>query len=249
MIRPSSAATSLPTRETGPTGWSKETSGTAPCSSGFSNRSLSMPSCTWRRGRASGRRSRRRSFTKRSTSSARCACSRRRSRGGNPDSSSLPPPPSMASTPGCRSPKKIPSPFPSPPTPRRNGPPSCTSSRFITSLEEGRPIPFYGDGGSRRDYTYIEDIVDGVEAALSAPLSFEFINLGGAHPVTLADLMRALESATGKTAILDRQPDQPGDVPATYAAVEKAQRLLGFRARVPLEEGLRRSVEWYRSQK
>ena len=127
--------------------------------------------------------------------------------------------------------------------------PEMAIARFIRCLEEGRPIPFYGDGGSRRDYTYIEDIVDGVEAALSAPLSFEIINLGGAHPVTLADLMRALESATGKTAILDRQPDQPGDVPATYAAVEKAQRLLGFRAQVPLEEGLRRSVEWYRSQK
>jgi len=127
--------------------------------------------------------------------------------------------------------------------------PEMAITRFIRCLEEGRPIPFYGDGGSRRDYTYIEDIVDGVEAALSAPLSFEIINLGGAHPVTLADLVRALESATGKTAILDRQPDQPGDVPATYAAVEKAQRLLGFRARVPLEEGLRRSVEWYRSQK
>jgi UDP-glucuronate 4-epimerase len=127
--------------------------------------------------------------------------------------------------------------------------PEMAIARFIRCLEEGRPIPFYGDGGSRRDYTYIEDIVDGVEAALSAPLSFEIINLGGAHPVTLADLVRALESVTGKPAILDRQPDQPGDVPATYAAVEKAQRLLGFQARVPLEEGLRRSVEWYRNQR
>ncbi len=127
--------------------------------------------------------------------------------------------------------------------------PEMAIARFIRCLEEGLPIPFYGDGGSRRDYTYIEDIVDGVEAALSASLSFEIINLGGAHPVTLADLVRALESATGKTAILDRQPDQPGDVPVTYAAVEKARRLLGFRARVPLEEGLRRSVEWYRRQK
>jgi UDP-glucuronate 4-epimerase len=127
--------------------------------------------------------------------------------------------------------------------------PEMAIARFIRCLEEGRPIPFYGDGGSRRDYTYIEDIVDGVEAALSAPLSFEIINLGGAHPVTLADLVRALESVTGKPAILDRQPDQPGDVPATYAAVEKAQKLLGFQARVPLEEGLRRSVEWYRNQR
>ena len=127
--------------------------------------------------------------------------------------------------------------------------PEMAIARFIRCLEEGRPIPFYGDGGSRRDYTYIEDILDGVEAALSVPLSFEILNLGGAHPITLGDLVSALESATGKTAVLDRQPDQPGDVPVTYAAVEKAQRLLAFRARVPLEEGLRRSVEWYRSVK
>ncbi len=127
--------------------------------------------------------------------------------------------------------------------------PEMAIARFIACLEEGRPIPFYGDGGSRRDYTYIDDIVDGIEAALAARLSFEIINLGGARPVTLAELVRALESATGRSAILDRQPDQPGDVPVTYAAVEKAERLLGFKARVPLEEGLRRSVEWYRRER
>jgi len=127
--------------------------------------------------------------------------------------------------------------------------PEMAIARFIRCLEEGRPIPFYGDGGSRRDYTYIDDILDGVEAALSAPLAFEIINLGGARPVTLAGLVRALEAATGRTAIFDRQPDQPGDVPVTYADVGKAERLLGFKARVPLEEGLRRSVEWYRKEK
>ena len=108
-------------------------------------------------------------------------------------------------------------------------------------------IPFYGDGSSRRDYTYIDDIADGVEAALDREASgFEIVNLGGATPVTLTELVAAIEKATGRTAILDRQPSQPGDVPVTYAAVEKARRLLGFRARVPLAEGLRRSVDWYR---
>ena len=67
--------------------------------------------------------------------------------------------------------------------------------------------------------------------------------------MTLTELVGAIEEATGKTAILDRQPSQPGDVPVTYASVEKAERLLGFRARVPLAEGLRRSVEWYRRAK
>jgi UDP-glucuronate 4-epimerase len=85
-----------------------------------------------------------------------------------------------------------------------------------------------------------------VEAALSAPLAFEIVNLGGSHPVTLAELVAALEKATGRRARLERQPDQPGDVPVTYAAVDKAKRLLGFEARVPLEEGLRRAVAWYR---
>ena len=124
--------------------------------------------------------------------------------------------------------------------------PEMAVARFIKCIEEGRPIPFYGDGGSRRDYTFIDDIVDGVEAALETRLSFEIINLGGAHPVTLSDLVRRIEVATGKKARLDRQPEQPGDVPVTFAAVEKAETLLHFRARVPLEEGLRRSVEWFR---
>jgi UDP-glucuronate 4-epimerase len=124
--------------------------------------------------------------------------------------------------------------------------PEMAIARFIRCLETDAPIPFFGDGGSRRDYTYIDDIVDGVEAALERPLSFEIVNLGGAHPVALNELVAALERATGRRARLERQPDQPGDVPVTYASVEKARRLLGFEPRVPLEEGLRRSVEWYR---
>jgi UDP-glucuronate 4-epimerase len=124
--------------------------------------------------------------------------------------------------------------------------PEMAIARFIRCLEEDRTIPFHGDGSSRRDYTYIDDIVDGVESALNRELGFDIVNLGGARPVTLADLVRLLERVTGKTARLDRRPDQPGDVPVTYASTEKAERILGFQARVPLEEGLRRSVDWYR---
>jgi UDP-glucuronate 4-epimerase len=127
--------------------------------------------------------------------------------------------------------------------------PEMAIARFIRSIEEGSPVPFYGDGGSRRDYTYVDDVVDGIEAALEIPLGFEIVNLGGARPVTLADLVRAVEQATGRRALLDRLPDQPGDVPVTYAAVEKAERVLGFRARVPLVEGLRRCVEWHRASR
>ncbi len=126
--------------------------------------------------------------------------------------------------------------------------PEMAIARFVRSIDAGIPIPFYGDGTSRRDYTYIDDIADGVEAALESDLGFDVINLGGAQPVALNDLVSAIEEATGRTAKRDRQPDQPGDVPVTYASTEKAERLLGFRARVPLQEGLRRSVEWHRSQ-
>jgi UDP-glucuronate 4-epimerase len=124
--------------------------------------------------------------------------------------------------------------------------PEMAIARFIRSLETEQPIPFYGDGRSRRDYTYIDDIADGVEAALEHRIGFDIVNLGGAQPVTLAELVTAVEAATGRRARLDRQPPQPGDVPVTYAAVEKAARVLGFRARVPLAEGLQRSVDWYR---
>jgi UDP-glucuronate 4-epimerase len=126
--------------------------------------------------------------------------------------------------------------------------PEMAIARFIRSIDAGRPIPYYGDGSSRRDYTYIDDIANGVEAALASGVDFEIVNLGGAHPVTLEQLVRSIEEATGKAANLDRQPDQPGDVPVTYASAEKAERLLGFQARVPLAEGLRRSVEWQRNQ-
>jgi UDP-glucuronate 4-epimerase len=127
--------------------------------------------------------------------------------------------------------------------------PEMAIARFIRCLENDEPIPFFGDGGSRRDYTYIDDIVDGVEAALEADFAFEILNLGSAHPVTLSELVAELEVATGKRARLARDGDQPGDVPVTFASVEKAERLLGYRPRVPLREGLRRSVEWYRSQR
>ena len=106
--------------------------------------------------------------------------------------------------------------------------PEMAIARFIRCVETGVPIPFYGDGSSRRDYTYIDDIADGVEAALASSLPFEIVNLGGAHPVTLAELVAAIELATGKTARLERQAMPPGDVPVTFAAVARAERLVGL---------------------
>ncbi|MDQ2870793.1 MAG: GDP-mannose 4,6-dehydratase [Acidobacteriota bacterium] len=125
--------------------------------------------------------------------------------------------------------------------------PEMAIARFIRSIDRGEPIPFYGDGESLRDYTYVDDIADGVEAAIEGPPGFDIINLGGSRPITLSRLVGEIERALGKTAKLERHPDQPGDVPVTYAAVEKAERLLNFHARVPLEEGIRRSVAWHRT--
>jgi UDP-glucuronate 4-epimerase len=125
--------------------------------------------------------------------------------------------------------------------------PEMAIAKFIRAIDRGDPITIFGDGSSRRDYTYVDDIVDGVEAALNRPPGFDIINLGGSSPVTLAELVAAIEEATGKKARVDRRPDQPGDVPVTYAAVKKAEERLGFRARVPLAEGLARSVAWHRA--
>ncbi|HYK42259.1 MAG TPA: GDP-mannose 4,6-dehydratase [Thermoanaerobaculia bacterium] len=126
--------------------------------------------------------------------------------------------------------------------------PEMAIAKFIRAIDGGKPVRMFGNGDSSRDYTYIDDIVDGVESALSGPAGFSIINLGGARPITLAGLVAAIENATGKRAQIIREPDQPGDVPVTFAEVTKAERLLGFRARVPLEEGLRRSVAWHRSE-
>lgn len=126
--------------------------------------------------------------------------------------------------------------------------PEMAISKFIRAIDAGETVPFFGDGGSRRDYTYVDDIADGIEAALKGLPGFDIINLGGARPIRLADLVAKIEEATGRKARLERLPDQAGDVPVTCADVRKAERLLGFRARVSLEEGLRRSVEWQRSR-
>ena len=125
--------------------------------------------------------------------------------------------------------------------------PEMAIARFIAAIERGDAIPVFGDGSSRRDYTYIDDVVDGVEAALAGPGGFDIVNLGGSRPVTLSDLIAEIEKATGRPARIERKPDQPGDVPVTFADVRKARERLGFEARVPLAEGIRRTVAWHRS--
>ena len=106
----------------------------------------------------------------------------------------------------------------------------------------------YGSGESRRDYTFIDDIVDGVQASLDLAPSFEILNLGGAETTQLADLVRWLAEELAVESRIQYLPDQPGDVPITYADVSKASRVLGYSPKVPIREGLRRFVGWYKQQ-
>ncbi len=141
----------------------------------------------------------------------------------------------------------------------------CTSLRFFTVygprgrpdmapylftkwIFEGRELTRFGDGSSRRDYTYIDDIVAGVIAALDADLSFEIINLGNSQTITLGDFIAVVEEAVGKKARIVQVPPQPGDVPLTSADVAKARRLLGYEPRTDIREGMARFVEWYRQE-
>jgi UDP-glucuronate 4-epimerase len=129
--------------------------------------------------------------------------------------------------------------------------PDLAIHKFTALIEAGKPIPVYGDGSMGRDYTYVDDIVSGVVASLeyapSPELPFEVFNLGNSHPVRLRELIAQLETATGKKAQQERLPEQPGDVPITWANIDKAKRLLGYSPKTSMEQGLRNFVAWYRS--
>lgn len=129
--------------------------------------------------------------------------------------------------------------------------PEMAIHKFARLIESGRPVPFFGDGSSARDYTFIDDIIDGVVGAIDhcRDGQHRVYNLGGARTTTLAELVTLLEENLGKRAILDRQRDQPGDVPITYADVTAAARDLGYAPKIPIEDGIRRFCEWLRAQR
>ncbi|MGQ9917088.1 MAG: GDP-mannose 4,6-dehydratase [Bryobacteraceae bacterium] len=122
--------------------------------------------------------------------------------------------------------------------------PDLALRKFAQLIAAGRPVPVFGDGTTGRDYTYIDDIVAGILAAMDHGARFEVFNLGNSSPVLLKDMIATLERVLGRSAIIDRRPLQPGDVPITYADISKARRLLGWTPRTPLEEGVRRMVAW-----
>lgn len=125
------------------------------------------------------------------------------------------------------------------------GRPDMSVFRFVRRIAQGEPILVYGDGDQERDFTFVEDIARGTIAAIK-PLGYEVVNLGGDRPAKLNAVIDQIAALVGKQPIIDRRPPHPADVRATWADVTKARELLGWSPEVSLEEGLRRSVAWYR---
>jgi UDP-glucuronate 4-epimerase len=124
--------------------------------------------------------------------------------------------------------------------------PDLAIHKFARHIAAGQPIEIFGDGSSARDYTYITDIVDGIMACVRQNLGYEIFNLGGSNPTKLSRLVELLEAALGKKALVERKPDQPGDVPQTWADVSKSARRLGYAPKVKIEEGIPLFVDWFR---
>ena len=126
--------------------------------------------------------------------------------------------------------------------------PDLAIHKFSKLITEGRPIQVFGDGTSRRDYTYIDDIIQGVRAAIDYDRSmYEIFNLGESQTATLAELIELIERSLDMHAIIDHQPMQPGDVPATYADISKSRALLGYDPKTKIQDGIPKFVEWFRS--
>jgi len=129
------------------------------------------------------------------------------------------------------------------------GRPDMAYFSFTQKIMRGEAIEVYGEGKMARDFTYIDDIVDGIVGALDHPPStgeHRVLNIGDSHPVGLMEMIEALEEAIGHKAEKVMRPMQPGDVTATYADVSKLNALTGYRPKVMLNEGLQRFAEWYR---
>lgn len=123
--------------------------------------------------------------------------------------------------------------------------PDLAIHKFAKSILEEKPITMYGDGKTKRDYTYIDDIVAGIKSALDYSSSqYEIINLGNNQPVELNKLISLLEKALGKKAMIKKLPLQPGDVPTTFADIKKAKKLLGYEPKTDLHQGLEKFASW-----
>ena len=126
--------------------------------------------------------------------------------------------------------------------------PEMAIHKFTRLINQGEKIPLYGDGTSRRDYTYIDDIISGIMGAIRNLRGYEIFNLGESQTVPLRELISIIEQALGKKAAIEELPDQPGDVPITYADITKARHLLGYDPKVGIAEGVGQFVRWFRDR-
>jgi UDP-glucuronate 4-epimerase len=126
--------------------------------------------------------------------------------------------------------------------------PDLAIAKFTKLIDEGRPIPVFGDGNARRDFTYVDDIIQGVRAAMQRCSGYEIYNLGESATTPVSELIAMIEDAVGKKAVIDRKPAQPGDVPITYADISKAQAGLDYRPTTKIAEGVKKYVAWYKQQ-
>jgi len=128
------------------------------------------------------------------------------------------------------------------------GRPDMAPYLFTRLISQGKPIEMFGNGTSKRDYTYVGDIVSGIIAALDRELGYEIINLGNSQTVELRKLISVIEQNLGKKARIISKPEQPGDVPLTYSDISKAKKLLGYAPRTSIEDGMKAFIEWYLRQ-
>jgi len=126
--------------------------------------------------------------------------------------------------------------------------PDMAIRKFAKLIMEEKPIPMFGDGSSIRDYTYINDCIDCISTAVEKPMGFEIINIGSGRTITLKQLISVLKEVSGKKISIRKLAEQTGDVPVTYADISKAKRLLDYKPRVTIEEGVRRFFEWYKKE-
>lgn len=126
--------------------------------------------------------------------------------------------------------------------------PDMAIRQFTEKIMNGEPVPRFGDGSSRRDYTYIDDIIDGVVRCIDRPFRYEIFNLGEQRTTSLNELIDIIAQHVGKPAIIEPQPEQPGDVPITYADIDHARTLLNYKPCTPIEDGIKHYVAWRRAQ-
>ncbi len=129
------------------------------------------------------------------------------------------------------------------------GRPDMSPYLFADAILHGRPIKQFGDGSTRRDYTYIEDVVNGIMAAMEHPLGFEIINLGNSRHISLQEYIELFEKIIGKKAQIIREPEKPGDVQKTFADIRKARELLAWQPTTTIEEGLEKFIEWFKKHR